>query len=121
MYGATDAGLILDYTRSIGAFVQLDLDLEPRKYYLNPDFACDVEVSFKYDDNSKQGLGQLSYIDHPSFTALRKHLAASGHIVMETRWHNGDRVIKNFYLNGKLFSPQDQFFCAAALKHCFKQ
>lgn len=53
---------------------------------------------------------------HPGFIGLRKMLHEQGYINMETRWVNGDSVIKPFALNGFMFLPRDQFPCASVLR-----
>jgi hypothetical protein len=54
-------------------------------------------------------------IDHPEFTNLRNQLAELGLIRIEHGYWNGDRVLKSFILNGKVFKKNTQFPCAAAM------
>lgn len=54
--------------------------------------------------------------DHVEFTKLRNQLGDEGYISIQRSWHNGDRVLKPFYLNDKLFEENETFFCAAAMK-----
>lgn len=56
-----------------------------------------------------------SSIDHPEFTKLREQLGLEGYITIERGWWNGDRVVKPFLLNGKLFKKNDKFSCACAM------
>ena len=56
-------------------------------------------------------------IDHPSFTRLREYLSRQGHIYLESGWTNGDRVLKEFYLNDVLFKVGEKFLCASAIKY----
>ena len=53
-------------------------------------------------------------IDHPKFTELREQLGKDGYIEIQRGWWNGDRVLKPFKLNGRLFKKGDQYSCAAA-------
>jgi hypothetical protein len=53
---------------------------------------------------------------HPKFTELREQLEQEGYIKTERSWLNGDRVLKSFKLNEKMFKKSQQFPCAAALK-----
>jgi hypothetical protein len=55
--------------------------------------------------------------DHEEFSKLREQLSNEGYILIQRGWHNGDRVIKPFYLNDKLFEEHETFFCAAAMKY----
>lgn len=60
-------------------------------------------------------------VDHPAFASLRKYLGQNGYINIETRWINGDRVMKPFYLNEVFFNVGDKFVCAAAMQHTLKR
>ena len=60
-------------------------------------------------------------IDHPEFTKLREQLGTEGYILIERGWWNGDRVLKSFILNGKVFKKDEPFVCAAAMKYHFKR
>lgn len=53
--------------------------------------------------------------DHPEFTKLREQLGADGYIKIERGWWNGDRVLKPFKLNDKVFKVGEQFSCAGAM------
>lgn len=52
---------------------------------------------------------------HPEFERFRFQLEADGFISVERMWHNGDRVLRPFRLNGFLFRKGKQFPCAAAM------
>lgn len=54
--------------------------------------------------------------DHPEFDRLREQLAQEGYIEIQRGWWNGDKVLKPFRLNGKLFRRHDQFPCGAAMR-----
>ena len=57
----------------------------------------------------------MRHIDHPEFTKLREKLGKQGYIQIERGWHNGDRVLKPFYLNGFKFEKGDKFLSAIAM------
>ena len=52
---------------------------------------------------------------HPEFEHFRCQLEADGYISIERMWHNGDRVLKPFRLNGFLFKRGTKFPCAGAM------
>jgi len=54
--------------------------------------------------------------DHPEFTKLRNQLEELGYIETQRNWYNGDRVLKDFTLNGKKFKKNATFPCAIAMK-----
>lgn len=56
--------------------------------------------------------------EHPEFAKLREYLGDNGFIAIERGWHNGDRALKQFYLNGALFAVGDKFPCSVAMKFC---
>jgi hypothetical protein len=90
----------------------------------------DNYVKYKYDTTKELTHEQLVEIlvngniaytsrgskDHPKFTELRELLEKEGYIKVERSWSNGDRVLKSFKLNEKMFKKNQQFPCAAALK-----
>lgn len=57
----------------------------------------------------------ISNKDHDEFTKLREHLGEQGYIEIQRSWWNGDRVLKQFRLNGFLFRKGKQFPSAAAM------
>jgi hypothetical protein len=90
----------------------------------------DNYVKYKYDTTKELTHEQLVDVlvngniaytsrgskDHPKFTELRELLEKEGYIKVERSWSNGDRVLKSFKLNEKMFKKNQQFPCAAALK-----
>lgn len=52
---------------------------------------------------------------HPEFERFRCQLETEGYIEVERGWHNGDRVLKPFRLNGFLFKRGSKFPCAPAM------
>ena len=111
MFGAVDAALLLELAHRQGYREQLELDLPPVAY-IDPEYCTDVPVDIFLD-----GVGSLSFVDHPSFAALRKALHAKGYISVDLNCSNGDRVLKPFYLNQVLFQPGDRFVSAAAMRY----
>jgi hypothetical protein len=59
----------------------------------------------------------ISSNDHEEFAKLREQLGIAGYIKIQRNSWNGDRVVKPFYLNDKLFEEHETFFCAAAMKY----
>lgn len=53
--------------------------------------------------------------DHDEFKNLRQRLGSEGYISIDRSCWNGDRVLKQFYLNGKLFKVHHRFPCGAAM------
>lgn len=95
---------------------QYKLPLYTPEYWIEEEDCCSVPDRIKCISN-EQGTNWSSQgdIDHPSFTRLRNHLEAKGYILTERGWHNGDRVISKFILNGVTFEPGDRFLCASAM------
>lgn len=58
----------------------------------------------------------FGYKEHPEFAKFRKMLGTEGYINIERNWHNGDVVIKRFWLNGVLFEECDRFPSSAAMR-----
>jgi hypothetical protein len=54
------------------------------------------------------------YVNHPEFMLLRDELEELGYIKTNHNWHNSDRVLKPFTLNGYKFEVDNAFLCAAA-------
>lgn len=112
------------YTDSVQALVPY-VDLNVPEYKINPEFLEHIPVAYEYIRHRQVNKsledtpwsGTLSTVDHPAFTALRNHLAAWKLIDREDDWVNGDRVLQEFKLNGKLFSVGEQFPCASAMKY----
>lgn len=119
MFGAVDAGLLLDIMKQEGYYEQLPLFLTPPKFELDEKYMCSVYSGFKMTDNGTgKNYGATSYVDHPAFTALRKQLENRGYIETQS-WINGDRVTNAFYLNDYLFEVGEQFPCAGAVANKF--
>lgn len=71
-----------------------------------------------------QGKGKCAIThseDHPEFAKLRNQLEDEGYIQTKRHWSNGDRVIKPFVLNGKLYKEKEQFSSGAAMAFSFKR
>ena len=107
------ADLLLDLINNTP--VQLDLFETVTEFEINEEYLTSVPVSWKMIDSHGKNYGTSSVVDHPSFSALRDVLERRGFIKTERNWHNGDRVISDFKLNGELFKEGEQFSCAAAL------
>ena len=104
-----------------------------REFFIPEEYLTDVSnnhIKYKYDTTKELTHEQLVDIlvngniqyriygtkDHPEFTELRELLEKEGYIKVERSWSNGDRVLKSFKLNEKMFKKSQQFPCAAALK-----
>lgn len=105
-----------------------------QKFYINPDFLTDVRVTEKTrfslavaweisrvppelrDMFDGREVEVSKSVDHPEFAKLRNLLESKGLIETQRNWWNGDRVLKYFVLNGKIFHPDEQFPCAAAMR-----
>lgn len=101
------------------------------KFAIDPDCLCSVTVTTEYwhlenrENPTAQDMIRLlkgthktvvsGSQDHPEFAKLRDHLEHTGFIKTQRSWCNGDQVLKNFWLNGVQFKPDQQFPCAAAL------
>lgn len=107
--------------QSLVPWVELDIP----EFKIDPEYCTSVPVVLSYKKHMQVNTmieeapwcGSYSTVDHPSFTALRRHLKACGLLYIEESWVNGDRVLKPFKLNGKLFNEDDQFVCASAMKY----
>ena len=94
---------------------QMDLFETTPEFLIDSDYLTSVPVAWKMIDERGKTYGTHSVVDHPSFAALRDVLHNRGFIQKELGWSNGDRVLKQFKLNGELFQEGEQFCCAAAL------
>lgn len=65
----------------------------------------------------KGHMSSLGHIDHPEFTKLRDSLENQGFISTVRNSWNGDRVLKEFMLNGLVFKIGDKFYCAGAMRY----
>lgn len=98
-----------------------------REFYIDEAYLIDVsvrhetrrEINDKHDlikaIKQPYAMVSISSKDHDKFTKLREHLGEQGYIAIERGWWNGDRVLKQFRLNGFLFRKGKQFPCAAAM------
>lgn len=98
-----------------------------KKFYIDPKYATSVpEEIIVYKEESKNCtlfdimkdpvlFKSTATKDHPNFTKLRKQLEKLGYIRIETRWWNGDQVLKPFILNNLKFKKDDVFPSASAL------
>lgn len=87
------------------------------EYFIKPEYLTSVNVEYGWSGYKGAPCSTLSSVDHPSFTALREHLGATGLIKIERGWSNGDTVTEKFRLNGHQFKKGEQFPCACAMKH----
>lgn len=118
MFGAIDIDLILDLARKEGMYEQLPLFETPPEFEIEEKHLTGVFSGWSCPVNERGNRsGVVSTIDHPAFTSLRNVLDGKGYIECQRAWINGDRVLKEFYVNGHLFVEGDQFSCAAAMKY----
>jgi hypothetical protein len=116
MFGAIPASLIMEYGSSIGVYTQLELPLNcPPFYFIDPKFMCQVQKSLSYYSPSGSKHGMLGHVDHPTFANLRDHLDNRGYIETSRNSWNGDRVLKDFFLNNYLMIKGDRFLSGAAI------
>ena len=104
------------------------------KFYIDIAYVTDVCVRTEYHikqrideasedflvrkiKNSDSPMYSIGNKDHDEFTKLREQLGTEGYITIERNWSNGDRVVKQFYLNDVKFKKNDKFCCAAATKY----
>lgn len=96
---------------------QPSLPLHTPRYRIRAEFLTSIADEIICEQNETgTNWSSSGTVDHPSFTRLRNHLAAKGYIHMETGWSNGDRVLREFYLNDVLFEEGARFLCASAMK-----
>ena len=82
---------------------------------------CSVPVNYyQVDEDGTTVYGTMSSVDHPSFAALRDHLGHRGYIEIQRGWHNGDVVLTDFMLNGRVFKQGGQFSSGTAMGCSFK-
>lgn len=79
-------------------------------YWIDTMYLTYVSVNYGWGTTSLQ-----SSVDHPAFDALRQQLGNLGFIKVERGYANGDRVTKEFSLNGYDFAIGDQFSSAGAM------
>lgn len=90
-----------------------------KRFSIAKEYICDVReekpIALVLSDGQEMHGTSMRYIDHPEFTKLREKLGKQGYIEIERGWHNGDRVLKPFYLNGLKFEKGDKFLSAIAM------
>jgi hypothetical protein len=90
---------------------------------VNQQYLCDVFDGWNIVEGSpiKYGTEEVtssySRSDHPAFLTARNLLHEHGFIEVETRWINGDVVVKDFSFNDYKFQAGEQFPCASALRN----
>jgi len=84
------------------------------KFTIKPEYLTDCVVSFDHPVTVSGITGTTSSVDHPAFTAMRKHMAATGYISIDTMCWNRDEVLKPFYLNDRKYEVGDRFTCASS-------
>lgn len=106
--------------------------MNSKEFYIDEAYLCSVPVNIVYSRPIKTNqdlidtlknpiiIKSFSTIDHPEFTKLREQLGADGYIEIERGWWNGDRVLKQFRLNGFLFRKNSKFPCAEAMRVSIK-
>ena len=97
-----------------------------KQFYINPVYVCSI-TKIQYDMditgcdllNSIKGakVRGISSDEHQVFKNLRDQLEAEGYIRTQRSSWNGDRVLKPFRLNDKVFNTGSTFYSAAALKY----
>ena len=111
MFGAIPLDLLMQVAYDNGYREQLNFfDEMPPVIYISRKKLDSVAMGFNWNNS-----GYISSKDHPAFTELRDRLEHEGYIKTERSWHNGDRVLKPFYLNNMYFDVGEQFSCAPAL------
>lgn len=113
------AELLIEEAGRLGIYTQLELDLPP-EYFIDDEYLTSVTAKYSWVRGSGGKCSITSHVDHPSFTALREHLGATGYIEIQRGWWNGDRVLKPFKLNTRDFMPDDQFSSGSAMGNHFR-
>ena len=106
-------GMIVDFTIDPAYLCSVTIHEEWNTYTKDGRVPTDEELLLILQGKGKCGM--TSSADHPEFTRLREHLGAEGYIKIERGWWNGDRVEKEFTLNGRKFKVGDQFSCGGAI------
>lgn len=103
-----------------------------KKFTIDLEYCCsqtETKTHFRQVENDgdflkllgEGGFTSTTTIDHPKFTELREQLAKDGFIKIESRWWNGDEVVKPLMLNNKKFKVGDKFPCAAAIHYYLRE
>lgn len=87
-----------------------------QSFDIKEEYMTDLPVTYSWTSESGKPCSILSHASHPAFEALRIRLERDGFIKVERGWHNGDRVIRSFKLNGVMLYPGDRFSCPYPLK-----
>lgn len=90
------------------------------RFTINPDYLCSITVKYGFTTDAGVECSTTASVDHPAFAELREHLGARGLIHINRGWVNGDRVLKPFFFNDRLFEVDEKFPCASALGIQFK-
>lgn len=96
--------------------MQLELDLNLLQVFIEEEYLTDIAENLDIINEQGHRYRNIGSIDHPSFTLSRNWLHNNGYIQKQSNWINGDIVVKDFYLNEKLFTKGEKFPCAAAIK-----
>ena len=117
MYGAVDAGLIMEVARLQGHMWQLNLDLEtPPMYTLPMEYFTSFNIGYAtVAQNTGSETSFMSNVDHPGFLDFREDLEFGGYIKTASG-SNGDVVLKRFSMNNIWLEVNDRFLCAPAWK-----
>lgn len=115
MFGAIEAGALIEEHLRAGFGIQQELDL-PLDVQIKEEYLTSSAVEYRIGK-----LGYLARVDHPAFAELRKILIARGYVTPAPYpcW-NGDTVEKDFYFNGRLLRKRETFYCASAWGNKFK-
>ena len=118
MLGAISGEILLDLAKRGGYMEQLDL-LDPTPFIeIDLKYLTSVTIDYRWQGD---GMGVTHSLDHPTFTEIRELLGKKGYIKIVLNFSNGDRVLKPFYINRKLFEEGDKFCCAGALHYTIKR
>ena len=107
------------------------------EFFLDPEYMISVTVVTKYyrakdpaNPTPEELFSILKYgpvwgtsrgsEDHPEFAKLRNQLECDGYIQCQRTSSNGDKVLRQFTLNGAVFEEGERFLCAAAMKGYLK-
>lgn len=115
MFGAVDAGLIMELARLDGVMYQQEMYFEPH-VFVDPKYFTSEPNGYSMIQHG-QTRGSLGSQDHPYFASTRDMLEHNGYIKCERSWHNGDRVLKPFYFNNVYMNVGEKFSSATAMSH----
>jgi hypothetical protein len=95
-------------------------EVENQEYTIKPEYLTSSPVEYGWKGYNDAPCSTTTWVDHPSFAALREHLGARGYIEIQRGWWNGDRVTKRFKLNGHQFEVGEQFGSGSATGNTFQ-